>query len=87
MPFSPPQVREMTAKLCQICGCDIFIIPKDMHIDLNIFRRRLVKYLQQKSLGRHTYKSLFVTTSAAHYKYIVFSDLKYLHTTISDASQ
>ena len=26
--FKPPQVRKMTPKLRQICGCDLFIIPK-----------------------------------------------------------
>ena len=52
--FSPPHVRKITPKLRQICGCVICIITKDMHIDLNIFRTRLVTYLQQNSVGRHT---------------------------------
>ena len=30
--FIPPQFRKMTAKLRQICGCEICIIPKYMHI-------------------------------------------------------
>ena len=31
--FIPPQVQKMTPKLCQICGCEIWIIPKYMQID------------------------------------------------------
>ena len=35
--FIPLQVRKMTPKLRQICGCALFIIPKDMQIYLNRF--------------------------------------------------
>ena len=28
--FIPPQVRKMTPKLYHICGCELFIIPKDI---------------------------------------------------------
>ena len=45
--FIPPQVRKMTHKLRHISGCEICIIPKDMHIDLNIFITILVTNLQQ----------------------------------------
>ena len=40
--FITSQVSKMTPKLRQICGCELFIITKDTHIDLNIFRTRLV---------------------------------------------
>ena len=44
--FIPPQVRKMTPKLCHICRCEIWIILKDVQIDLNIFRTILVTDLQ-----------------------------------------
>ena len=44
--FIPPQVHNITPKLCQICGCDRFIITNYMHIDLNIFRIKPVTDLQ-----------------------------------------
>ena len=62
--FIPLQVRKMTPKLCQICICEICIIPNDMHIYLNISRTRLVIYLQQKYVVIHTRNSLFSTTSS-----------------------
>ena len=71
--FIPPQIREMTPKLRDICGCELCIIPKDMQIYLNIFRTRRVIYLQQKYVVRHKHNSLFSTTSNAHYKDIVFT--------------
>ena len=40
--FLTPQVSKMTPKLRQICRCELCIIPKDIHIDLNIFRTILV---------------------------------------------
>ena len=64
--FMPPQVRKMTPKLHHIFGCDICIIPKEMQIDLNIFRTIHVTYLQQDYVGRHIHNSLFSTTSSAH---------------------
>ena len=51
--FILPQFRKITPQLHQIFGCDICIIPKDMHIDLNGFITRPVTYLQQNSVGRH----------------------------------
>ena len=39
--FILSQVLKITPKLLQICGYETFIIPKDMHIDLNITRARL----------------------------------------------
>ena len=62
----------MTYKLHQICGCEICIIPKDIQIYLNIFRKLFVKYLQQNYVWRHTWNSLFITKSATHYKDKVF---------------
>ena len=53
----------------------------------NIFRTRLVTYLQHKSVGRHIRNSLFSTTSAAHYKDKVFLDGEFLHATIKYAAQ
>ena len=46
--FIPPKVSKMTTRLRQICGCDICIIPKDMHIDLDRFRTNIVTHLQKK---------------------------------------
>ena len=46
--FIPPQVHKKTPRLRHICGCEILIIPKDMHIDLHILRKDLVTYYQQK---------------------------------------
>ena len=70
--FIPPQVHKMNPKLLQIWVCDICIIPKDMHIDFNLFIIKLVTYLQQKSVGRHTLNRAFSTTSDENYKNKVF---------------
>ena len=43
--FIPPQVHKITPILCHICECDICIITNYIHIDLNIFRTNIVKYL------------------------------------------
>ena len=43
--FIPQQVRKMTPKLLQICGCEIFIVPKDVKIDLDRFRKIIVSDL------------------------------------------
>ena len=72
----------MTPKLCQICGCELCINPKDIRIYLNRFQPRLVTYLQQKYVGRHKRNSLFFTTSDAHYKYKVFLDGECSYVTI-----
>ena len=58
-----PQFRKMTLKLRQICGYDLCIIPKHIHIEFIIFRTILVTYLQHSHLGRHTHNSLFITTN------------------------
>ena len=85
--FIPPQVRKITPKSRQICGYELCIIPKDMHIYLNIFITRLVTDLQHKSIGRHTYNSLFIITSAANYKEKVFPDGECFYDKIKDADQ
>ena len=85
--FIPPQVCKMTPKLRQICGCELFIITKDMKIDLNRPITKIVTYLQHKYVDRHTQNSLSSTNSAAHYKYIVSPYVKGLHATIKYASQ
>ena len=28
--FIPPQLCKITPKLCHICGCELYIIPKDV---------------------------------------------------------
>ena len=58
-----------------------------MQIDLNIFRTRIVEYLQRKSFERHTRNSLFSSTSAAHWKAIVFIYGECLHDTIKYSAQ
>ena len=58
--FIQPQVSKRTNKLRQIWGCDICIIPKDLQIDLNIFRTILITDLQQKSIRRHTYTTVYL---------------------------
>ena len=62
--FIPPQVCKTIPRLHQICGCDIFIIPKDMQIDLNRFRTNMVSDLKHKSVGKHTLNSAYSTKSS-----------------------
>ena len=81
-PFIPPLGYKMTPRLCQICACDLCIITKDMHIDLNRFRRSFVIDLQQKSVVRHTYNSLFSTKTFIYYKDKLFPDGECLHVAI-----
>ena len=66
--FILPQVPKSTPKLRQLCGCELCIIPKDMQVDINGSRTRVIIYLQQTSFGIHTFNSLFSATSAAYYK-------------------
>ena len=84
--FIPPQVRKITSRLRQICGCDIYIIPKYIQIDLNIIISNLATNLQQKYIGRHTCNSVFSTKSDAHYKEEVFPDVDFLHAAIKYAA-
>ena len=67
----------MTPILRQVRGCDICMIPKDVHIDLNIFRTKIVSYLQNKSIGRHTRNSVFSTLITENYKKKVFPDSEF----------
>ena len=83
----PPQVWKMTTILRQICEYELCIITKDMNIDLNRLRTRLVTYLQQKSVGRNTHKFLSSNTSAAHYKDKVFQYGECLYATIKYAAR
>ena len=85
--FIPPQVHKMTPKLCQVCECELCIIPKYMHIGLNIFRTIIVTYLQQKYVGIHMHNILFNTTSDSYYKDILFPDGEFLLVTIKDSVQ
>ena len=85
--FIPPQVRKIKIKLRHICGCEICIIPKDIQIDLNRFRTRLLTDLQNNYVGRHTHNILFSTTTAAHNKEKVFPDGEYLPDTIKYSAQ
>ena len=66
--FIPLQVLKNNLKLRQICGYELFIFNNNMQIDSNKFRTRLVTYLQQKSVMRHTRNSLISTNSSAYYK-------------------
>ena len=66
--FIPLQVLKINLKLRQICGYELFIFNNNIQIDTNKFRTRLVTYLQQKSVMRHTRNSLFSTNSSAYYK-------------------
>ena len=52
--FILPQVRKMTPKLTHICGYELCTITKDIQIDINRFRKKLVSYLQHKYAERHT---------------------------------
>ena len=85
--FIPPQVWKLTPRLRQIFGCDIFIVPKDMKIDLNIFKTKLVTDLQHNYVGRHTHNIAYITTKDSHNKDKVFPDGENLHATIKNAAQ
>ena len=85
--FIPPRVRKTTHRLCQIHGCDICIIPKDMNIYLNIFITKLVTYLQHRFVEKNTRNSAYSTKSAAHYKETLFPYGEFLHATIKDTAQ
>ena len=68
------------------CRCKICIIPKDIHIYLNIFKTNIVLYLP-KNKWRHTCNSAYSTKSAAHNKEKLFPDGEFLHAYIKDSSQ
>ena len=84
--FISPHVIKMTPVLCQICGCEICIIPKDIYIYLNGFITNLVIYLQHNYVGRHTHKSVFSTTSTEYYKQKLFPGGEILHAAIKDVA-
>ena len=77
----------MTPISRHICECKLFIITKDVQIDLNIFIIKLVIYLKQKYAGINTRNSLYSTISAAQLKDKVFPDGECLHANIKDAAQ
>ena len=85
--FIPHQIRKMNPILRQVCGFENFIITKDMQINLNTFRTKLVSYLQQYSVGRKTQNSVYSTISDVNYKEKVFPYGEFLHATIRDAAQ
>ena len=64
--FIQPQVCKTTPRLHQICGYEICIIHKDIQIDWNRLRTKLLTYLQHKSVGIHTWKSVYSNTIASH---------------------
>ena len=86
-PCKPPKFCKMTPKLRQICGCNLFVITKDMQIDLNRYITKLVSDLQQKSVRRNTHNSAFSTISDAHWKDNVFLDGECFYANIKDAAQ
>ena len=53
----------MDPKLRKVFGCKIFIITKDMNMDLNIPRINLTTDLQQKCVGIHTRNSAYINKS------------------------
>ena len=77
----------MTPILRQICGCDICIIPKDLYIDLNIYRTNIVSYFQQIYVGRHIRNSPFSTKSYVNYKEKVVPYGEFLHANTKDVAQ
>ena len=77
----------MTPILRQICGCELCIITKDIHIDLNRFRTNIVSDLQQESFGTHEHKISYINTSDSHYNSKVFLDGECLHASIKYIAQ
>ena len=61
-----------TPKLRYICGCNVCIIPKDVHIDLNIFRTNLVIGLQQRYIRRYTRNSSYSTKRSSRCEENIF---------------
>ena len=49
--FIPPQLRKMTHKLRQVCGCELCILSKDIYTYLNRYRKILVTDLQHNYVG------------------------------------
>ena len=84
--FISPQDRKMTLRLHHICGCRLCIILRDTKIDFKIFRTKIVKDLQHKSVGRHTRNITYSTKSAAQYKEKLFPDGGCLYATIKDTA-
>ena len=66
----------MTPKLRQIFGCELCIIPKDIHIYFNISRTRRVTDLQQNYVNRDKHNRLFSTKSYANEKIKYFQMVK-----------
>ena len=64
--FIPPKCSKMTPRLRQICRCDICIITKDMHIDLDRFRTNIVTHLQKKRNLVDTYKKVHILPQGLH---------------------
>ena len=69
--FIQPQVRNKTPKLCQICGCDLCIIPPYMQINLNSLRTILVTYVNKILLG-DTQATVYLVLQVLYSTNIIF---------------
>ena len=73
-PFIPPQVRKTTPRLRHICGCEIWIITKDIYIDLNILRKKLY-YIYNRSILRKKHKTFNLVLKVLRITMIKFSHM------------
>ena len=85
--FIPTKVHIMNPRLRQIYIFKYCITAKDMDIGFNRFRTNLVETFQQKYVCRHTFNSVYSTTSASHCKDKVFPYSECLHANIEDEDQ
>ena len=74
----PPNIKKMSDKYKEMCGCEICIMAKSHQSDLNAYRLYMLKRMQ---------KSKVDTNTTGLYKYAVYRNNKHLHEKPKDALQ
>ena len=72
----PPNIKKMSNKYKQMCGCEICIMAKSHQLDLNAYRLSLLRRLEKSGIDRE---------KSRLYKHSIYKDNKHLHIHPKDA--
>jgi hypothetical protein len=82
----PPQVRTMTKKHKQMCGCEICIIMRQQQMSLNAYRLALLKRLEKEaSEFEDDERRQIATSRAEQYRNAMYPNGAHLHAKPKDA--
>jgi hypothetical protein len=85
----PPQVRTMTERYKQMCGCEICIVVRSMQSSLNIYRLDLLKRLRNdaSTFRPNTRNRRIATERAEAYAGAIYPNGQHIHGRPKDALQ